>query len=76
MGESDEIMMKTILKIFAGLCVASMLIACGAAGKGRDASKIRDHMSQTEQKDTTAKCDTFVPLHPPVVVNKSWREAK
>ena len=27
-------------------------------------------------RDTTAKCDTFVPLHPPVVVPHTWREAE
>lgn len=27
-------------------------------------------------RDTTAKCDTFVPLHPPVVIPHTWREAE
>ena len=65
-------MMKIILKIFAAICVIAMMIA----GKGRDASKKRDQMPHMEQKDTTDKCDTFVPLHPPVVVPHTWREAK
>ena len=37
-------------------------------------STVRDTIPAS--RDTTGQCDTFVPLHPPVVVPHPWREAE
>lgn len=63
--------MKTLLKIFAMLLTAVLLTSCGTAGKG-----VRSDRSETSPADTTEKRDTFVPLHPPVIVPHTWRDAQ
>ena len=49
---------------------AVLLASCGAAGKG-----VKSDTTETSPADTTEKRDTFVPLHPPVVVPHTWRDA-
>ena len=51
-------------------CIALLLTSCGTAG--RSIMKDSQEISPT---DTTEKRDTFVPLHPPVVVPHTWRDA-
>lgn len=50
---------------------AVLLASCGAAGKGTQSDT-----TETSPADTTEKRDTFVPLHPPVVVPHTWRDAQ
>ena len=45
-----------------------MLCSCGASKKGMEKTP-----EKTEQADSVKE---FVPLHPPVVVPHSWKEAK
>lgn len=55
------------------MCLAVLLTSCGSARKAADDGRGRCN-GQTVPADTVEKRDTFVPLHPPVVVPHSWRE--
>ena len=66
-------MKKIITAIVSASCVAMLLISCGTVRKASDENR-RGCDEADFPADTEVKCDTFVPLHPPVVVPHSWRE--
>ena len=63
--------MKTIFRIFSAFLAAVLLVSCGTAGKGAQSDK-----QETELADSTEKRDTFVPLHPPIVVPHTWKDVR
>lgn len=61
-----------LMRYIVILCIAAMLSSCGTAHKAEG------NQPQTDveiQQDTVEKKDSFVPLHPPVVIPHSWNEA-
>ena len=59
------------------LLTALLLVSCGTARRTADSPEdnLQDQAGQIHQGDSTERPDTFVPLHPPVVVPHTWREA-
>lgn len=51
-------------------CILLLLSSCGTAGRS-----VKTDAPEMSPADSTEKRDTFVPLHPPVVVPHTWREA-
>lgn len=66
-------MKKVIFKMISALCLAALLTSCGSARRSADDGRGRRD-GQAVPADTVEKRDTFVPLHPPVVVPHSWRD--
>ena len=50
-------------------CIVLLLSSCGTAGRN-----IKTDSPDMSPTDSTEKRDTFVPLHPPVVLPHTWRE--
>ena len=63
--------MKTVSRIFTVSLAAVLMVSCGTAGKGAQSDK-----RETELRDSTEKSDTFVPLHPPIVVPHTWKDVQ
>lgn len=59
---------KKIIPTAALLLSSVMFCSCGTTK-----NEISNHVEQAEPTDSIKK---FVPLHPPVVVPHSWKEAK
>ena len=55
-------------KILAAAVLSSTLL-CSCAASRAEKSKTNEELQPKQDS-----VDTFVPTHPPVVVNKSWRE--
>ena len=65
-------------RILIILLTVLLMISCGTARKAVDTPEetLPDQSGQIHQADSTERPDTFVPLHPPVVVPHTWREAE
>ncbi|MBO5405958.1 MAG: hypothetical protein IJN06_05070 [Bacteroidales bacterium] len=68
--QKKRINLSNFQEVAVIILLLACLCSCGVAKKGNVKG---DTNNSTNKKDTLKE---FVPLHPPVVVPHSWREAK
>ena len=69
MARHSKIALTAICIVATTLCVVVMLTSCASTRREIQPSPPNDKMLEIRQDSTD-----FIPLHPPVVIPKNWRE--